>query len=228
MAVSWVKSVQTTGSGVHNTLSFTGTTTGDLLIVMIGTDTTGDTFAIAASGTGWSTATWTILNAKTTATGTCCQSWWTFIPNTTATTITVTITGGSGFAQLLADEYTGMDGTSPIAGTNLGTGSGTPSITVTPTANNCQLWGGCFDNTTVVGSGFTKGCDDTLNDWTEHLTATLSGGSGAGQTVNFTGSGTWVLFGAAIQPPAASFVPDEDFWRGPTPPPTDPNIILWQ
>lgn len=206
MAVAWVKSAQNvlpTG-GASISVNFTATNTGDVIIVMGGEDVVSHTMTIAATGAGWSSLTWNTLVARTTTTGTNCTSWWAIIPNTTATTITITHSAPSSFSEILVDEFTGNHATTPIAGTNVGTGSGTPSITVTPTADNCQLWGGSVDTNTAVGGGFTKGADDTSGDWSEHLTTTLSGGSGVAQTVNFSGSGTWLMMGAAIQPPTVT------------------------
>jgi hypothetical protein len=54
------------------------------------------------------------------------------------------------------------------------------------------LYGAANDSITAVGSGFTKGADDTGGDWAEYKV--LTGGAGGSQTVNFAGSsGAWIL-----------------------------------
>lgn len=231
MGVSWVKAAQNFSNAAQSLgVSFTATNANDLVIVMSDSGSTVPTWTISASGAGWSTVTWNVLIGKTTTTGTNCESWWTFAPNTNATTITVTASGsGNQFMSCLVDEFTGMDGTSPIAGTNSGVGSGTPSITVTPTVDNCQVWGGCMDSITAVGSGYTKGADDTQQDWSEHLTTALGAGTANNpKTVNFSGSGTWLLMAAAIKPPASTASFEDDSFKVILTAPIDPTITVWQ
>lgn len=151
--------------------------------------------------------TWNALNPLTTN-GSRYQSWYALSVGTGSTTITVTWTPNSGgFIWVSVDVFDGNDTTAAVkSATNEATGSAAPVTgSVTPADNDCLLWGGLQDSTTAVGSGFTKGCDDGAQDWTEFKA--LTGGSGAGQTVNFTGSGSWILLMAAFKPAGAATTP---------------------
>jgi hypothetical protein len=126
-----------------------------------------------------------------------------YVPNTSAATITATFTGGtdSAFANDLIDEFSGADTSNPVDASNSSASSGSCTSTVTPTVNDDMLYGTCQDTVTAVGTAFTKGADDASTDWAEYKK--LSGQSGVSQTVNFTGSGTYQTFSAALKPPSA-------------------------
>jgi hypothetical protein len=132
-------------------------------------------------------------------------------PNTTSVTFTATFTGGANFSaiSLLGDEFTGNDttgGTTTFDAHNEAQAtSGNPTVNVTPANNNDALWGAAQDNTSAVGSGFTKGADDANGDWSEWKI--LAGGSGSAQTVNFTGSGGFIIQGISIKPASVASTP---------------------
>lgn len=146
--------------------------------------------------------TWNVLQVKFTQTGSgSAYAWWALANGSGSTTITVLWSANPNFfLNQLVDVFSGNDTTSPISATNKASGaSGAPSGTVTPLDNDCLLWGASNDSITAVGSGFSKGADDTQQDWSEYKS--LTGGSGASQTVNFTGaSAAWMLAMAAIKP----------------------------
>ena len=126
-----------------------------------------------------------------------------YSPNTSAATITMTWTTGScTFMNDLVDEFSGEDLTNFVDASNSATGSGSPTASVTPVNNNDGVWGAANDSVTAVGSGYTKGADDTQQDWSEWKI--LSGSAGIAQTVNFTGSGTYTIFAATIKPAGAA------------------------
>jgi hypothetical protein len=191
--------VSACGGGVlTNTFTYTASATNEAVLFAVGCAGSTQT-TVTLSATGWTT---TALSAVTGSNGGWIASFGAIAPNTTQATFTVTWSNDCGaFMNDLQDEFSGNDttgGTTTFDAHNQGTGSGNCSITVTPANNNDGLWGACNDSVTAVGGGFTKGADDTAQDWGEWKI--LSGGSGVGQTVNFTGSGTWDEVGATIKP----------------------------
>lgn len=179
------------------------------LILAMGQDAnTAATFTIAdTAGNSWST-----VNAKITqASAGASQSWWAISNGTGATTVTVTITGGSGgFCILLVDVFAGTDTTAPISAANTAIGAtGSPTGSVTPVDNDCAIWAAAVDSVTAVGtiggSAATKGADDTQGDWS--IYRVLTGNTGVSQTCAPTGSsGTYMLHMAAIRPPSTAVV----------------------
>lgn len=146
--------------------------------------------------------TWTALRVKFTQAGSGAgYAWWALANGTGSTTITIDWSSNpSSFDNVLVDVFDGNDTSSPISASNDAVAAtGAPSGTVTPLDNNCLLWGAANDSITAVGSGYTKGADDAAQDWSEYKV--IAGGSGAGQTVNFSGtSGAWMLVMAAVKP----------------------------
>lgn len=189
---------QTANPGTTIAAAVTPGATGRLMLVGCGCETAGATLSIADTAGN----TWNVLNAKTTQVGSgCFQSWWAVANGSGATTVTHTIAGATDvFRNILIDVYSGNDTVSPVSSQNTASGaSGSPSGTVTPSDANCLIWGAANDSITAVGSGYTKGADDTAQDWSEYKE--ISGGSGSAQTVNFTGtSGAWMLHMGAFKP----------------------------
>ena len=146
--------------------------------------------------------TWNALQAKFTQAGSgAVYAWWALANGSGSTTITVNWSSNPlGFMNMLVDVFSGNETSSPISATSTSTAaSGAPSGTLTPLDNNCLLWGATNDSVTAVGAGFSKGADDAAQDWSEYKE--LAGGSGASQTINFSGtSGAWMLVKAAIKP----------------------------
>jgi hypothetical protein len=171
---------------------------------------------VSLSATGW---TITALSTPLGAAGGWTASFGAIAPNTTAATFTMTwsLTCGN-FMSDLVDEFSGNDttgGTTTFDAHNGGSSaSGSCSITVTPANSNDGLWGACFDTVTAVGTGhaYTKGADDTQQDWSEWFI--LSGGSGVAQTVDFVGtSGAWTEVAATVKPASAGGHPANQFPR---------------
>jgi hypothetical protein len=188
-------------SGATTTFTYTASATNEAVLFGIGCAGTAET-TVTLTASGWTT---TQLSGPTGASGSWIASFGAIAPNTTQATFTITWSGScANFINDLVDEFSGNDttgGTTTFDAHNQGfnASTGQCSITVTPANNNDGLWGACQDSVTAVGSGFTKGADDTSQDWSEWQI--LSGGSGVGQTVNFTGtSGQWEEVGATIKP----------------------------
>lgn len=186
------------------TFSFTPTTSGDAIFFYIGCSCASTTNVIALTATSWTITAIPCTGATSCTSGTYgttgnrAAAFWAYAPNTSAATFTANwAVSAAGFANSLQDEFSGMDATNAVDASTALAGSGSCSTTVTPSVANDGLWGACNDTVTAVGAGFTKGADDTSTDWTEWQI--LSGGSGAAQTVNFTGSGTWELMAVAVK-----------------------------
>lgn len=170
------------------------------ILVACGHSDTTCTFSVADTAGNTYTAT---SVRKTQAGSGAMHAFWALANGAGAITITVTysVTLNASFGNMLVDVFDGNDtSAAPISAANSASGaSGAPSSTLTPADNDCLLWGAANDSVTAVGAGFTKGADDTQSDWSEY--EALTGGSGASQTVNFSGtSGAWILFMAAIKP----------------------------
>jgi hypothetical protein len=193
-------------SGANTTtksFTYTATTTGNAVLIytsMIPGVTAPTTASLAA--TGW---TFTQIGGVTNAGGSngCAAIFRAYAPNTSAATITVTWNqAANGFFNDMIHEFSGADSTNFISASNTATGTGTPSVSVTPLDNDCLVVAFCNDSVTAVGtiggSAATKGADDTQSDWAEYRL--LSGGSGAAQSCTFTGSGTYIIGAVAINP----------------------------
>lgn len=205
-------------SGSTFTFTFTASNTGDAVFFTIYGSTTSTTNVASLSASGWTFTVIPCTGATNCTSGTFGTSnnraaaFWAYAPNTSLVTITGSFGGVSaGFMGDLEDEFSGVDGTNAVSASTAIAGSGSCSASVTPGENNDGLWGICVDSVTAVGSGFTKGGDDTQQDWSEWKI--LSGGSGVSQTVNFTGSGTFQEMAVAIKA-ASSVTPGTTFSGG--------------
>lgn len=134
-------------------------------------------------------------------------------PSTVASqTITCTKTGSATFINILLDEWSGTDTTSPIdvSSATFNTVSACVS-NGNMSVDNEAMVSASQDSITNVGninsSAATKGADDLAQDWTEYRI--LSGsGSGSSITATFTGTAAGsecVTFG--VKPPAAASTP---------------------
>lgn len=190
-----------TTSATTLTVAVTPGAVGRIILVFSANAVTTTTATIADSATN----TWAAVEVKFTQTGLgAAYAWYAVANGSGSTTITVTWSSNSGsFMLMLVDVFSGNDTVAPLSAHNKASGaSGAPTGTVTPADDNCLIWGAAADTITAVGSGYTKGADDANQDWTEYKE--ISGGSGAAQTVNFSGtSGAWALAMAAIKPVAA-------------------------
>ncbi len=189
------------------TVAVTPGATNRIILVAAGNASTTGTFSIVDTAGN----TWTTLNARTTQTGSgAMQSWWALSNGSASTTITITYSvncAASGFCNVLADVFSGNATASPISSqSTAAAATGAPSGTVTPADANTLLWGAANDSITAVGAGYTKGADDTVQDWSEYKE--IAGGSGAAQTVNFSGtSGAWLLHMGSIKPAGGAATP---------------------
>jgi hypothetical protein len=126
-----------------------------------------------------------------------------YAPNTSQATITMTWNQPSStWFSDLTGEFSGADATNFVSASNTATGSGTPTVNVTPLDTNCIVWVACNDSVTAVGSiggsTATQGANDTQQDWSEYRL--LSGGAGVAQSCTITGSGTYIIGAVAIKP----------------------------
>jgi hypothetical protein len=162
--------------------------------------------SISASASGWTfTAMSGVTGSTTAGFG---ASWGAISPNTTATTFTVTFTGGGScgnFGNILVAEATGNNttgGTTTFYTHNQATGTSTTGCSgagVTSTSANDGVWSACNDNlatTNWQGAGWTASVNDANGDGTETKIATGS------QTPTWTAanstSGAYVVSTIAI------------------------------
>lgn len=198
-AVAHVKSAgaNTSVSCAGATFSYTANAANNLVLFAVGCADTNTLSNASMTATGW---TITKLDGPVGTSANWQASFWAVAPNTSAATFTVVWTGNSGsgvFTYDAVDEFSGQDGVSPIDNHTNAKGSGNCTLSLTPVVSNTMLWGGCQDSATQ-GAGFTLGGNDgsgDVNEW-----KLLSGGAGAGQTINFTGSGTWEEVAVSIKP----------------------------
>lgn len=131
-----------------------------------------------------------------------------YAPNSSAATITQSWTVSSGscnnFMNDLTDEFSGMDTSNFVDASNSANLSGVPSVSLTPVSNNDMVWGAADDsiaapsvNNSVCGTAGTIGANDTQQDMSEYRL--LSGGGGSSCTVQFNGSGSFMIFAVAIK-----------------------------
>ena len=199
MAITRVKSAQNSipsGTAGTLTLSFTPAAVGNVLVAMLLSNQTGNNPSLTDSAGN----TWTPLTTKVTFTGNCSIAYYTVCTNNSAMTITTSFSGGTApsFRVIMVDEFDGVDQVNPINKTTQTSGSGNPTTTITPTTDATAIWAGSADSCTAVGSGYSKGADDTFGDWTEYRI--LTGNKNTSTTANFTGSGTWGLHVGALNP----------------------------
>lgn len=179
----------------------------DGVLVMVGCAASNTPSAVSLSGSNW---TFTEVGGIIGSANSWTALFKAYSPNASQATITQswTVSGGctnvGSFMNDLVDEWSGVDATNFVDAQNSGTGSGSCSLNVTPNASNDGIDGFCEDTVTAVGNGYTKGADDTMQDWSEYRV--LSASSGVAQTVNFTGGGTWEEFAAAVKPPTSAGV----------------------
>lgn len=150
---------------------------------------------------------WTVVNPQTTISGVAAaESWCAVVDNTTSMTITLGATVLQ-WMGILLDEVSGTTCTVDAHKETTGTGNAATTNVATSQPNEFW-WGSSFDSITGVSSGWTKGADDTMQDWSEWqiVSATSTTAHAA-----FTGSGQYVAFfaafpasGAVIPPPPVS------------------------
>lgn len=198
MAITHISASQSNATSTAATLTITRTpgSVNNLLVIAFLSNGATQTLSIADTAGN----SWNILNPRTAdvPNSSEMQSWWALANGTSSTVITVTCSGTNTFRSILFDEFSGTDLTTPVNGHNEGIGTGTPSKAVTPSVDNCAMWGASADSVTAVAASYTKGGDDANQDWSEWRI--LTGGNGVSQTVSFTGSGNWVMLAAAFQP----------------------------
>lgn len=195
MAVTHIQSQAATGGGITQVQKAITPTRGNILFVCgSAAITTTENLSVADTAGN----TWTTVESKTTQSTSIMQSWYAVANASSSTTITVSVDGtAENFMFIMIDEFAGQS-IRPIDNHAKATGSGTPTVNITPVLNNCGLWVPCNDSNTAVGAGFTLGCDDANQDLSEWQI--LSGGAGSPQTCNFTGSGNFIIFSTSIAP----------------------------
>jgi hypothetical protein len=184
--IAFVQNCANSITGTGTSCAFTSSNTaGNAIVVMIGWEN--------ASGRAVTSLTDTRGNVYTAAAATCANASGTnravriyYASNIPAgaNTLTVTMTGTAGYTELFAQEYAGLDATSPLDKTACGTGAST-SLTagpVTTVTSNELLFAGAMDGTAVsAGSGFTF--RSTLNDnFVEDRIGSVIGSYSAGAT----------------------------------------------
>jgi hypothetical protein len=219
MAIAHVKSDAGTGAtagtgnmaagagGTTKSFTYTASATGNAVLLwvsMLPASTSPTTCSLSA--TGWAfTQIGGIVDGGTS--GGCAAIFRAYAPNTSQATITMTWNQtAANFYNDLIDEFSGADTTNFVSASNSGTGSGTPTVSVTPVDPNCMLWAACNDSVTAVGAmgGLTptKGADDAQQDVAEYRV--FVGSSGAPLTCTLVGSGTYIVGAVAIKPQLVS------------------------
>lgn len=136
-------------------------------------------------------------------------AFWTITNTSKAFTVTATQVGGgagSVFMNMLLDEFTGVDVTSPHIASAMSTDPtgavGTiTSSSVTPTVNRALIWSACNDNISAVGTGFTVGANDGASDWSEWRVLG-DATSGVSTTATYTSTGGAYTMAVAAFAPA--------------------------
>ena len=170
------------------------------MLIFVGDGNTSNTLGVSDTAGN----TWTPILAATNLGTVRCATWYAISNTSSATTVTITGTPTAAFLTGLFDEFSGQ-AASPIDNNTSTSGSGTPTVSLTPVANNCALWNACSDTITGVGTSplaYNKGADDGFQDWSEYFI--LSGGGGSAQTCNFVGSGAFAITATSIAPLVAS------------------------
>lgn len=200
LASAQIAHVQSAGT-VGGTINVTPKRVGDLLVVFAGSSSTTDKLNISDSAGN----TWTQLNPATSQSGEgMARSWYAISRGTTPTTIAVT--GSGNWQDLLFDEFSGVNQTSPVDKFGQKVGSGTDSsAALTPGTNNDVVWAGSLGTITSAGAGYSKGADDYSEDLSEYRI--LSGGSGTAQTATFGNSGTYISLAALFKPAVSAGSP---------------------
>lgn len=135
-------------SGSHATLTITGTTAGNLLVIYAGSSTSGRSFTVSDTANG-------TYNIDATGTGSATIA--TF-PNCAGgnTTITVTISGANTNIEAIFEEWSGIQTTTPFdqkaAGTVTSNTSGTSATTPTLTNANELILAMCSANSNTGGN----------------------------------------------------------------------------
>jgi hypothetical protein len=185
------------------TITYTAGGTGNLVLVWVTmVPQSASPTSVSLTATGWTfSQVGGIINGG--ASAGCGAIFVAYAPNTSAATLTLTWNQPTAnwFSDLI-QEFSGGMASSPTAGSNFATGTGTPTVSLTPTANSCLIWVACNDSVTAVGSigGITaiKGADDTQGDWSEYQV--LTGNTGVAQSCTITGSGAYLIGAVAIRP----------------------------
>lgn len=196
------------------TFAYTPVSAGNIIlfwVVMVPQATSPTTCSLTASGWVFSQIGGIVDGGVSAG---CAAMFWAIAPDTTQATITMTWNQNTNsWFNALIDEFSGSDTINPIAGSNSATGTGTPTVRVTSTVNDCMIWVPCNDSVTAVGSiggiTATKGADDTQSDWSEYRL--LTGSLGIAQGCTVTGSASYAIGAVAISPvlvgPTAGSVP---------------------
>ncbi len=199
--------VQQSVSSSSSTGTFTtsATNAGDVIAIQAAAAAGTLPTSVTITASGWTFTQITPGSGVTTwPTVAAAASFCAIAPNTASVTFTATFSGGATFTDIsiIGQEFSGNDGASAAAACEAGNSaiatSGSPTVNVTPLNANDAIWGATQDTATAVGTGFTKGADDSAGDWTE--SKTLSGGAGTPVMVSFTGGPGYIIQAIAIKP----------------------------
>ena len=216
-AIAHSASLGTAGNNCSNatttkTCTFTNayafTSTSGVLVFITGSNAGQSVSNVTASATN---VTFTKVGSIDGATGNQIQTFWATASDTATHTYTLTwtcsVTCTNVFGNLVGDEFSGVNTTTPIDNhqecVSGGTGCGTTACQtsgITPVVNNTAIWAACQDTVTVVtGNGFLAGGNDGSSDEADYKI--LSGGAGMSQAVNgITGSGTYTVNDVTLAP----------------------------
>jgi hypothetical protein len=121
----------------------------------------------------------------------------------TVFTVSWTVTGGCDGQDNLGDEFTNNDatgGTTTFDDHAEAFGNANCAATVTTRNADDAVWVACDveGGVTALGSGFTKGADDGVNDWSEYVVT--SDPTNTAVPATFVGPGEFAVSAVTIKP----------------------------
>jgi hypothetical protein len=206
--IAWVKAIVAKWDGTSGTTGETFTVSAShasdaiLLYASCHSNSMPSQFSVTAPG--WTFTTLSQITGSA-ATNVWAASVGAIAPDVTSTsfTLTWTVTGGCDGQDDLGDEFTHND---PAGGTTTfddhaeAFGNGTCAATVTTRNPNDAVWFACDveGGVTALGSGFTKGADDGVNDWSEY--EVTSDPANTAVLATFVGPGNFAASAVTIKP----------------------------
>jgi len=239
---SWVngKAVGSTAAVTSYTLTLGFTpSAGTLLTVCAATNNTAITAMSISDNSSGPADSWTATTSMGAWGNGTVESWACNVTTGTApTSITITLTGGSAYIFVGADNYSGgpnpfvQDG-SGVQNAQSGTTAPTASFTTGSQAGDllwtCELTS-ASETTVTVGNPFTmrsQGDGNRINTSDDGTSSSLSANTQYTVTYTLSGSTNTITALIGFQTTSVAFQPDEDLWQwnGETPPDTPVTVF---
>lgn len=199
----------TSGAGTVTCTPAGTTTAGNFLIVTVVWFGSGTTVTVT-DGHGDS-LTARNKNASTASAGFEIQHFWRANITASASAITAHMSGSSSLVAVFISEWSGCltsgsldSGNTSTDAYATGTSTSPLSVSITPSVNNCLIYGHSFNaasTPTSAGGSYTRlDLDSSLNDANAYLIQTSAGATQAAFSIS---SSTWDATAIIVQPPAA-------------------------